>query len=76
MPVQLSSTVFAALYRLIYLASTTAFNSIITSAITLRNLSYALPQALLAMRGRARCLPENPLDLRHWGYACVLFAPL
>jgi choline transport protein len=71
-----ASTVFAALYGLIYLASTTAFNSIITSAVTLLNLSYAIPQALLAIRGRSQCLPERPLDLGRWGYACNIFAPL
>lgn len=59
----IASTVFAAIYGLIYLASTTAFNSIITSAITLLNLSYAIPQAILVARGRAQCLPKRPLDL-------------
>ncbi|KAJ5775639.1 amino acid/polyamine transporter I [Penicillium nucicola] len=72
----IASTIFAALYGLIYLASTTAFNSIITSAITLLNLSYAVPQALLATRGREKCLPKRPLDLGRWGYACNIFAPL
>ncbi|CAI7603836.1 unnamed protein product [Penicillium glandicola] len=71
-----ASTVFAAIYGLIYLASTTAFNSIITSAVTLLNLSYAIPQAILVMRGRAQCLPKRPLDLGRWGYICNAFAPL
>ncbi|OQE01479.1 hypothetical protein PENSOL_c004G11758 [Penicillium solitum] len=59
----IASTVFAAIYGLIYLTSTTAFNSIITSAIALLNLSYAIPQAILVARGRAQCLPKRPLDL-------------
>jgi choline transport protein len=72
----IASTVFAAIYGLIYLASTTAFNSIITSAVTLLNLSYAIPQAILVTRGRAQCLPKRPLDLGRWGYICNIFAPL
>ncbi|OQE92573.1 hypothetical protein PENNAL_c0007G05151 [Penicillium nalgiovense] len=72
----IASTVFAAIYGLIYLASTTAFNSIITSAVTLLNLSYAIPQAILVTRGRAQCLPKRPLDLGRWGYICNVFAPL
>ncbi|OQE12147.1 hypothetical protein PENVUL_c001G10241 [Penicillium vulpinum] len=72
----IASTVFAAIYGLIYLASTTAFNSIITSAVTLLNLSYAIPQAILVTRGRAQCLPKRPHDLGRWGYICNVFAPL
>lgn len=72
----IASTVFAAIYGLIYLASTTAFNSIITSAVTLLNLSYAIPQAILVTRGRAQSLPKRPLDLGRWGYVCNVFAPL
>ncbi|KAJ5836657.1 hypothetical protein N7447_002683 [Penicillium robsamsonii] len=62
----LGSMIFADIYGLIYLASTTAFNSIITSAVTLLNLSYAVPQAILATRGRAQCLPKRPLGLGRW----------
>ncbi|KAJ5165189.1 uncharacterized protein N7500_007019 [Penicillium coprophilum] len=72
----IASMVFAAIYGVIYLASTTAFNSIITSAVTLLNLSYAIPQAILATRGRKQCLPKRPLDLGRWGYICNIFAPL
>ncbi|KAJ5360449.1 hypothetical protein N7517_009640 [Penicillium concentricum] len=67
---------FAAIYGLIYLASTTAFNSIITFAVTLLNLSYAIPQAILVTRGRARCLPKRPLDLGRWGYIWNVLASL
>ncbi|KAJ5722624.1 amino acid/polyamine transporter I [Penicillium malachiteum] len=72
----ITSTIFAALYGLIWLASTTAFNSIITSAITLINLSYAIPQAIILVRGRNKCLPNRPLKLGTCGYLCNLFAPL
>ena len=73
--VTLASTLSAALYGLIYLGSTTAFNSIITSAILLLNLSYAIPQAILATRGREECMPKRALDLGRWGYLCNIFAP-
>jgi choline transport protein len=72
----LATTVFSAIYGLIYLASTTAFNSIITSAILLLNLSYAIPQAIIAIRGRSTCLPNRPLNLKFCGYLCNVFAPL
>lgn len=72
----IASTIFAAFYGTIYLASTTAFNSIIMSAIMLLNVSYAIPQAILITRDRAQCLPKRPLDLGRWGYICNVFAPL
>lgn len=72
----IATGIFCALYGLIYLASTTAFNSIITSAIFLLNLSYAIPQMIVAIRGRDKCLPIRPLNLGSWGYICNVFAPL
>jgi hypothetical protein len=72
----IASTAFAAIYGLIYLDSTTAFNSIITSAVMLLNLSYAIPPAILVTRGRAQCLPKRPLGLSRWGNICNVFAPL
>ncbi|KAL3434919.1 amino acid permease-domain-containing protein [Aspergillus tetrazonus] len=47
--------VFVLLYGLLYLASTTAFNSIITSAVLFLNITYAAPQGILLLR-RARSL--------------------
>ncbi|KAJ5417045.1 uncharacterized protein N7487_000595 [Penicillium crustosum] len=64
----IASTIFAAIY------GTTAFNSIITSAITLLNLSYAIPQVILVTRGQ--CLPKRPLGLGRWGYVWNVFVPL
>lgn len=72
----LAATAFGAIYGLLYLASTTAFNSIITSAVFLLNLSYAVPQAIMVFRGRDKCLPRRPLNLGLWGYLCNVFAPL
>ncbi|KAL4753179.1 hypothetical protein BDW72DRAFT_210674 [Aspergillus terricola var. indicus] len=50
--------VFVLLYGLLYLASTTAFNSIITSAVLFLNITYAVPQGILLLR-RARSLLTN-----------------
>ncbi|KAH8702251.1 amino acid/polyamine transporter I [Talaromyces proteolyticus] len=72
----LASCVFASIYGLIYLASTSAFNSIITSAILFLNISYAIPQAIVAFRGRSKTLPNRVLKLGRIGYVCNIFAPL
>lgn len=67
---------FAAIYGLLHLASTTANNSIITSAILLLNVSYAIPQGIVAVRGRSKTLVNRPLRLGNLGYVCNIFAPL
>lgn len=67
---------FNALYGLLYLASTTAFNSIITSAVLVLNITLAAPQALLVLRGRNKSLPERPFKLGYLGYFCNIFATL
>ncbi|KAL4977069.1 amino acid/polyamine transporter I [Aspergillus desertorum] len=56
-PVRTTATafVFVLFYGLLYLASTTAFNSIITSAVLFLNITYAVPQGILLLR-RARSL--------------------
>ncbi|KAL4952139.1 amino acid/polyamine transporter I [Aspergillus filifer] len=43
----LTAFLFTLLYGLLYLASTTAFNSIITSAVLFLNITYAVPQGIL-----------------------------
>ncbi|KAL4964410.1 amino acid/polyamine transporter I [Aspergillus stella-maris] len=45
----LTAFLFTLLYGLLYLASTTAFNSIITSAVLFLNITYAVPQGILLM---------------------------
>lgn len=51
--------VFCALYGLIYIGSTTAFNSIISMAILALNVSYVVPQAIVLWRGRDNVLPPR-----------------
>ena len=66
---------FCSFYGLLYLISTTAFNSIITSAVLYLNITYAIPQALIAVRGRKNVLPEHSFDLGWIGYVCNYLSP-
>lgn len=66
--------VFITLYGLLYLASTTAFNSIITSAVLFLNITYAVPQGILLFQGREKNLPPRYLNLGWLGYVCNLFS--
>ena len=68
--------VFCSMYGLLYLISTTAFNSIITSVVLYLNITYAIPQAIVAMRGRKHTLPDHPFDLGRMGYACNFLSPI
>ena len=68
--------VFCSIYGLLYLISTTAFNSIITSAVLYLNITYAIPQGLIAIRGRKRVLPDHPFDLGWMGYVCNFMSPV
>ncbi|KIV82016.1 hypothetical protein PV11_04157 [Exophiala sideris] len=69
------SIIFCALYGLLYFASSTAFNSIVTSAIVFLNITYAIPQAIVLFRGR-HILPSRVLDLGHLGWFCNAFSPI
>lgn len=64
----IAAFVFACLYGLLYLASLTAFNSIVTSAVLFLNVSYALPQGILLLKGR-EILPSRYLNFGRFGYA-------
>jgi choline transport protein len=72
----LLALVFISLYGLIYMASTTAFNSVITSAVLFLNITLVAPQTMLVLRGRGRMLPERPLKLGYLGYFCNIFSTL
>lgn len=67
--------VFSCLYGLLYLASTTAFNSIINSAVLFLNITYTVPQGVLLVRGRS-LLPQRYLSLGIIGYICNIFSVL
>ncbi|KAE8337215.1 hypothetical protein BDV24DRAFT_154536 [Aspergillus arachidicola] len=53
---------FCLIYGLLYIASTAAFNSIINTAILMLNITYTVPQGILATCGRNR-LPRQHFDL-------------
>jgi choline transport protein len=57
---------FGAIFGLMYLASTTAFNNIIAVCTLFLNVTYAFPQGLLLWRGRD-VLPPRWLNLGRWG---------
>lgn len=66
---------FIGLYGLLYLASSTAFNSILTSAVLFSNMTLAIPQTLLLLVGR-EALPERPFNLGRVGTFCNVIATL
>ncbi|KAK5677213.1 hypothetical protein LTS10_010402 [Elasticomyces elasticus] len=70
----LAALLFSWLYGLLYLASTTAFNSIVTSAVLFLNITYAIPQGILLKQGRMKSLPTRYLNLGWFGYVCNGFA--
>ncbi|KAL4873647.1 hypothetical protein BDV12DRAFT_207489 [Aspergillus spectabilis] len=69
----IAAFLFSCLYGLLYLASTTAFNSIITSAVLFLNITYTVPQAILLSRGRLS-LPARYLKLGWIGWICNVFS--
>ena len=72
----LASFCFVCLYGLLYLASTTAFNSIVTSAVLYLNITYVVPQGILLVQGRKKSLPPRYLKLGYLGYFCNIFSVL
>ncbi|PYI16615.1 amino acid transporter [Aspergillus violaceofuscus CBS 115571] len=71
----LLSAGFCAIYGLLYIASTQAFNSIINTAVLMLNITYVVPQGILAVRGRTR-LPARYFNLGTLGYGVNVFSVL
>ncbi|KAF5585852.1 HNM1-choline permease [Fusarium subglutinans] len=69
----LLSAAFCVLYGLIYVASTTAFNSIINAACLMLNVSYVIPQGVLLTQGRDK-LPRRAFSHGKFGYAVNLYS--
>lgn len=61
---------------MLYVASTQAFNSIITTAVLAVNISYCIPQGITLVYGRAKTLPFRQFNLGKLGYLCNAWAPL
>ncbi|EXJ85676.1 hypothetical protein A1O1_06042 [Capronia coronata CBS 617.96] len=67
--------VFQCLYGLIYIASTTAYNSIISMCILGLLVTYAIPQGIVLVRGRHH-LPDRKLNLGRFGVVVNAFSVL
>ncbi|KAL5092270.1 hypothetical protein Trisim1_002157 [Trichoderma cf. simile WF8] len=55
------------LYGLIFLGSSAAFASMVGACIVFMTTSYAIPQGILAWRGRDKVLPPRAVNLGRWG---------
>lgn len=64
---------FCAIYGVIYIASTAAFNSIVNTTILMLNITFVVPQGILLTRGR-KWLPKGPYTLGKFGYAVNAFS--
>lgn len=71
----LLSACFCAIYGLLWIASTQAFNSLVNTAILLLNLTFTVPQGILLTRGRS-VLPKRPFNLGRFGYPVNCFSVL
>ncbi|CAE6495199.1 unnamed protein product [Rhizoctonia solani] len=65
----LMSCIWVALLGCLFIASTTAFNSIITGCISFLYLSYSVPVACLVIRGRSN-FQHGPFWLGSFGLFC------
>ncbi|KAH8698943.1 amino acid/polyamine transporter I [Talaromyces proteolyticus] len=63
----LLSASFCAIYGALYVASSTAYNSIINTNCLLLNIAYVIPQAILLIEGRSK-LPNRDFNLGKLGY--------
>jgi choline transport protein len=62
-------------YGAIYVGSTAAFNTIINMAIISLNITYAIPQGIVLVRGRDKVLPKRYFDLGPYlGTLCNAFS--
>ncbi|GIK01579.1 hypothetical protein Aspvir_005617 [Aspergillus viridinutans] len=65
-----------ALYGLIYIASSTAYSSIVSMAILSMNVTYVIPQGILLFRGREKILVDRYFDLGRYGVFVNAFSCL
>lgn len=61
MPVNatVTASVVVGVYGVIYIGSTTAFNSFISMSILALNITFAIPQGIVLFRGRDKVLPNT-----------------
>ncbi|KAK5386266.1 hypothetical protein LTR20_005766 [Exophiala xenobiotica] len=72
-----TTLIFCVLYGLIYIGSTTAYNSFINLSILSLNITYAIPQAVVVIRGRDKVLPKRQFNLGPiLGPICNIFSAI
>ncbi|KAI1622604.1 amino acid/polyamine transporter I [Exophiala viscosa] len=72
-----ATLVFCVFYGLIYIGSTTAYNSFVNLSILGLNITYAIPQAVVVIRGRDKVLPKRQFDLGPvLGPICNIFSTI
>lgn len=76
MPVRttLLSVSFFIVFGLLYIASSTAFNSFVNMAALLVNIAYTVPQGILACRRRDRLSSTRAFNLGTAGYVVNVFS--
>jgi choline transport protein len=68
--------VLMALYGLVYIASSTAYSSIVSMAILSMNVTYVIPQGIVLFRGREEVLVDRYFDLGRYGVFVNAFSCL
>ncbi|GFF36979.1 choline transport protein [Aspergillus udagawae] len=68
--------VLMALYGLVYIASSTAYSSIVSMAILSMNVTYVIPQGIVLFRGREKVLVDRYFDLGRYGVFVNAFSCL
>ncbi|RHZ66899.1 putative GABA permease [Aspergillus thermomutatus] len=71
-----SCAVLMALYGLIYIASSTAFSSIVSMSVLSLNVTYVIPQGILLFRGREDVLVDRCFNLGRYGVFVNAFSCL
>jgi choline transport protein len=71
-----SCAVLMALYGLVYIASSTAYSSIVSMSILSMNATYVIPQGILLFRGREKVLVDRYFDLGRYGVFVNAFSCL
>jgi choline transport protein len=63
------SSIIVGILGVLYIGSTTAFNSMVTACIVLLYISYSIPVALLLLKGRDN-IKHGPFWLGRFGWFC------
>lgn len=65
----IASTLIVSVLGFLYMASYTAFNSMVTAAVVMLYASYSIPVVCLLVRGRSK-IDHGPFWMGHGGLAC------